>query len=266
MKRAFIAFALAVSLWSRAGAVCVEQKGFDGILKANVDSEGFVDYDAIRINKGGDLYEYIAFLEAADISQCSDVEKEAFWINAYNAHMIRLILARPQMKNMSEDFKLFGEKFKVAKHDLSLNDIEHRVLRASLKKGGPIAGLSPAKFDPRIHFALVWGAFDSPRLLTRSYTAASLEEQLQNAAVNYANTPKYVRVENDKLQLPSMLKWYADDFQPLGGVGTYLAALTDAAHRPDDKVVDEKLAAPDFPANADFHFDWTLNSKVNKRK
>ncbi len=264
MKRAFLALALSLTVLSRAGAVCLDQKGLDGILKANVDAEGFVDYDAIRVNKGGDLLEYLAFLEDTDLSHCTEAEKTAFWINGYNAHMIRLILARPQMKIMSEDFKLFGEKFKIARRDLSLNDIEHRVLRG--KKGGPVAGLSPANFDPRIHFALVWGAFDSPRLLNHAYNPNTLEDQLQAAAVNFANTPKYVRVENDKILLPSMLKWYADDFQPLGGVATYLAALTDVAHRQDEKVVDEKLAAPEFPANADFHFDWTVNSKINKRK
>jgi len=265
MKRTILALALLAGLWSTSGAACIDQKkGFDGILKANVDSEGFVDYDAIRINKGGDLYEYIAFLEDADISACSDAEKTAFWINAYNAHMIRLILARPQMKIMSEDFKLFGEKFKIAKHDLSLNDIEHRVLRG--KKGTPLPALSPSKFDPRVHFALVWGAFDSPRLLNRAYNSTALEDQLQAAAVNFANTPKYVRVENDKLLLPLMLKWYADDFQPVGGVATYLTALTDVGSRQDEKVVDEKLTAPDFPANTEFHFDWTVNTKLNKRK
>jgi hypothetical protein len=266
MKRVFLAFAVTLGLWSQAHAVCLDQKGLDGIFKANVDAEGFVAYDAIRINKGGDLYEAITFMEDADLSQCTEGEKLAFWINAYNAHMIRLVLARPQMKSISEDFKLFGEKFKIARHNLSLNDIEHRVLRSSPKKGGPIPGLSLPKFDPRVHFALVWGAFDSPRLSNHAYNGNTIEEQLQTAAVNFANTPKYVRVENDKVVLPSSMKWYADDFQALGGVGAYLAALTDTDHRPDEKVVDEKLLAPEFPANADFHFDWTVNSRSNKPK
>ena len=146
LKRFFITATLLVGIIApKAFSVCILPTIFDGILKANVDNEGFVDYDSIRINKGGDLYQFISFVETADLSKCSEAEKTAFWVNAYNAHMIRMVLARSQMKQVSEDFKLFGEKFKVANQKLSLNDIEHRVLRSNAKKGGPIEGLSIKK-------------------------------------------------------------------------------------------------------------------------
>lgn len=266
MKRVVAALLLTAGLWSAAGAACIEHKTFDGILRANVDSNGYVDYDAIRINKGGDLYEYIAFLESADLSQCNEKEQLAFWINAYNAHMIRLILARPQMKSVSEDFKMFGETFMVAKHHLTLNEIEHRILRSSPKNGGPIEGVSLPKEDPRIQFALANGAIDGPALMNRAYAPATIEDQLQTAASNFANDPRHLRIENGKLVLSSLMKWYADDFKALGGVGPYLATLTDKARRDDEKDVDAKLTAPDFPAGVDFRYDWTLNSRQNKPK
>ena len=112
LKRFFITATLLVGIIApKAFSVCILPTIFDGILKANVDNEGFVDYDSIRINKGGDLYQFISFVETADLSKCSEAEKTAFWVNAYNAHMIRMVLARSQMKQVSEDFKLFGEKF-----------------------------------------------------------------------------------------------------------------------------------------------------------
>src|SRR5688572_4092749 len=104
MKQALMALLIALGLVSNAGAACLEHKAWEGVLKANVSPDGYVDYDAIRINKGGDIHEYIAFLEDADLSKCSEAEKLAFWINAYNAHFVRLILARPQLKSVSEDF------------------------------------------------------------------------------------------------------------------------------------------------------------------
>ncbi len=244
-------------------AACVDHAIFDHVLKANVDPNGYVDYDSIRVNKGGDLYQYISFLEQADLSKCSEAERTAFWINAYNAHMIRLVLARPQLRSVSDDFKLFGEKFKVAKQNLSLNDIEHRVLRLDPKKGGPIPGLSIQKFDPRIHFALAFGAVDCGRLMNHAYQGVTLEDALQADSVNFANAPKHLRIDGDQLVMSSILHWYQEDFDSLGGVPNFLAGLTDPKLRPDADAVDAKLAT-DFPEKTRFRFDWTLNSIRNR--
>ena len=244
-------------------AACMQPTVLDGILKTNVDKEGYVDYDNIRINKGGDLYEFISFIETVDLKKCTEIERTAFWINAYNAHAIRLVLARTQMKQLSEDFKLFGEKFKVAGHHFSLNDIEHRVMRSSTKKGGPIDGVSLKELDPRFHFALVSGALGGPSLVNRAYTPANLEATLQANAVSFANAPKHVRIEGDTLFASSLMKWYAEDFAKLGGVSAYLISLIDPAKRTDAAAIVEKLKT-DFPDKTQFRFDWTLNSVKNK--
>lgn len=246
-----------------AQAACIDHAIWDGILKANVDPNGFVDYDSIRVNKGGDLYQYISFLEDADLKSCSQAEKLAFWINAYNAHMIRQVLARPKMQNVSEDFKLFHEKFKIARLNLSLNSIENRVLRSDPKQGGPIEGVS-LPLDPRVHFALNCGAISCPKLVNRAYQPQTLAERLQANAVNFANAPKHLRVENGALVASSILKWYGSDFDKLGGVPAYLSSLTDPKLRADEKDVDAKLPA-DFPQKTTFEYDWTLNSIKNKK-
>lgn len=263
-KRLIVMMALILGMGtSYVSAVCLQPVIFDGILKTNVDIDGFVDYDAIRINKGGDIYEFISFIETADLKKCSEAEREAFWINAYNAHMIRMVLARPQMKQVSEDFKLFGEQFKVANQKLSLNDIEHRVLRSNTKKGGPIEGVSLKEFDPRLHFALVCGAIDCPKLLNRAYTSQNLESVLQSNAVNFANSPKHVRVEGETLFMSSLMKWYAEDFAKLGGVASMLTSLVDINRRADAQQIVEKIKT-DYPDKTQFRYDWTLNSIKNK--
>lgn len=244
-------------------AACLVPTVFDGILKVNVDKDGYVDYDAIRVNKGGDLYEFISFLETADLKKCTELDRKAFWINAYNAHMIRLVLARPQMKSISEDFKIFGEKFKVANKNLSLNEIEHQILRSSTKKGGPIADVSIKELDPRIHFALVFGAAGSPNLHPRAYTGQNVEATLQANAVNFSNNPKHLRIEDITLFTSSLLRWYAEDFSNVGGAGVYLASLIDPEVRLDAPAVIEKLKT-DYPDMTQFRFDWTVNSIKNK--
>src|SRR5258706_15570539 len=114
-----------------AAPVAVNHTLWDKILKANVDGEGYVDYAGIRINKGGDLYEYITLLETVDVKSLPEEERLAFWINAYNTHAIRVILANTKMQKVDENLSMFDEKFKIAKLNLSLNQIEHQVLRSN---------------------------------------------------------------------------------------------------------------------------------------
>lgn len=248
---------------SPARAVCPSPALFDAILKVNVDKEGYVDYDSIRINKGGDLYQYISFLETADLKGCGEADRVAFWVNAYNAHMIRLILARVNIKQVSDDFALFGEKFKVANHNLTLNEIEHRILRSSAKNGGPIEGLSLPQFDPRLHFVLANGATGGPSLAARAYAGNSLESALQAAAANYVNSPKGLRIEGDTLYISSLFRWYAVDFEKIGGPAAFASALISPASRADAAAILEKLKT-DFPERTQFRFDWTVNSVKNK--
>lgn len=262
-----VLFAAAVAAGGQARAACFDHSLFDSILKTNVDDAGFVDYPGIRFGKGGALADYVGALAKADLSSCTPDEKTAFWINAYNAITIQKILDRPKLQKVSDDFKLFDEKNRVAGHDLSLNDIEHRVLRGDPSKGGPIKGVSLPTFDPRLHFALVCAAIDCPKLLNRAYRAEDLNATLDANAVAFANSPKHVRLEGpkgDKLVLSSLMKWYADDFKPLGGVGKYLASLTDESKRPHTDVIDAKLLK-DVPRRVDFEYDWTLNHIRNKK-
>lgn len=263
MKKGLLLLATLMMSVGALQAACMNHTILEGILKANVDNEGFVDYDAIRIGKGGDLYEYLSFLEDADLKDCNESDKMAFWINAYNATMIKKVLARPNLKKVSEDFGLFDEPVKIARQHVSLNDIEHRILRSDPEKGGPIDGLSLQEFDPRVHFALVCAAIDCPRLLKKAYAGNSLNAVLQANAVSFANSPKHLSLEDGRLVVSTLLKWYGNDFEKLGGVPAYLRSLTEPSLRPDAKEIDAKLMN-DFPDNVTFKYDWTLNSVRNK--
>src|SRR3954464_15841009 len=114
---AFVAAVAATAPVARTEAACVDHQPWDGILQANVDNDGLVDYDGIRAKKGGDLDAYIKTLQSTNLSGCTEQEKEAFWINAYNANIVRLVLARPKLNKVSDDFKIFDEKFKAANID-----------------------------------------------------------------------------------------------------------------------------------------------------
>ena len=266
MKRLSIFFLIACAwLVPVAAAPPFDHTILDNILKANVDEEGFVDYAGIRVNKGGDLGQYITILETVDVKSMPEEERVVFWINAYNAHVIRLILANPKLEKVSDDLGMFDKKFKIAKVNLTLNQIEHQVLRADPEKGGRFPTFSIPEFDSRIHFTLVCGAIDCPKLWNRAYTSKVLKERLQANAAAFANSPKHFRIENGRLVVSSLMKWYGKDFDKLGGVIAFLSSLTDPEKRPDADEIDAKLQT-DFPVNVDFPYDWTLNDIKNKKK
>lgn len=264
VKKILNALTIALATCSVLHAACVKHPLWDGILKAYVDKDGYVDYAALAAGKSGDLNKYLASLEKVDLSKCSKPEKMAFWINAYNAHMVNQVLKRPKMKKVSEDFGLFDERMKVAKLEVSLNDIEHRILRSDPNRRGPIEDVSLSTLDPRIHFALVCAALDCPKLLDRAYVASDLEEVLQENAVSFANNPKHLRVEKGKLIVSALMKWYAEDFERLGGAKDYLISLVNSERRPDAAEIISKLKT-DFPDKVQFQYDWTLNSVHNKK-
>ena len=156
--------------------------------------------------------------------------------------------------------EIFDIPVKVAGNPYSLNDMEHRVIRGkvnSKNKKGPIAGVTLKKRDPRIHFALVCAALDCPKLRGFAYTAENLEETLQENAVHFANSPIHVSIEGGNLRLSSILKWFREDFDAVGGVVPYLESLIDPEKRSDAEEV-LRLLKTRF-RRAKYAYDWTVN-------
>jgi hypothetical protein len=265
LKRWFVPFFgglfLACAASIPAGAETFDHSAFDKILRRFVSPEGLVDYDGLRKTGAENLQKYLLDLEKANPAPWSGPEKLAFWINAYNAQMIRIILNRPKMKKVSEDFGLFDLKFPVAGGNYSLNDIEHRILRG---KKNPLPGVTLEKFDPRIHFALVCAAMDCPKLVKFAYTAENIEATLKENASAFANDPKHLSTQNGRLRISSLMKWYAEDFEAEGGAAAYLSKLTDPAKRPDAVQIDA-LLSKEFD-KAVYEYDWTVNDVKNALK
>ena len=121
---------------------------------------------------------------------------------------------------------------------LSLDDIEHRILRPFWK-------------DPRIHYAVSCAALGCPNIGTAAFQADKLEEYLDFSARAYINNPRAVRVESGALILSSLYKWYADDFG--GGDEALLRHLTAYA----DPALAATLSATTTISG--YEYDWGLN-------
>ncbi len=111
----------------------INYEKWDKVLNTYVNDNGRVNYDELKTNRNL-LDNFISTqVENAEISSFSDDEKKAFWINAYNALTMRLIVDNYPMRFggiLSINWgKPWDIKMRVAGQQLTLGDIEHKILR-----------------------------------------------------------------------------------------------------------------------------------------
>ena len=193
---------------------------FNDLLKKHVDQYGNVNYKEFKIDSN-DLDKYIDHLKKNSPNDSwNNNEKLAYWINAYNALTIQLIIKYYPVKSIKdigsfiqipyintpwdiECFDISGEK------NLSLNNIEHGIIRKDFE-------------EPRIHFALVCAAKSCPKLLNEAYRPELLDQQLTKQTKEFlANTSKN-KITKDKLELSKLFSWYGGDFRKNGSLIDFL--------------------------------------------
>jgi hypothetical protein len=181
----------------------VDNSIYDKLLNKYVKN-GVVDYQGFK-NDEGKLDEYLRVLENTKVSELSRDEKFAFYVNAYNAWTIKLILsAYPEIKSIKDLGNIFRspwEKEIVRLHGgiLTLDDIENAILRAQFK-------------DPRVHFALNCASKSCPPLLSEPYGGSTLNRQLDDAARAFVNDPHSNYLKGNKLYVSRIFKWFSEDF------------------------------------------------------
>ena len=264
MKYFLPALLLPLTLCQPAQALLFDHSIYDSILRHYVNEEGWVDYASIRENSQSALESYFERLAEADLGGWSRQERLAFWINAYNAHVLQLVVDHPDMKKMSEQFDLWNVPFKIAGKMLTLNDIDYRILRNRVNpdnQQGPVDQVSLDKADPRVFAALARGTVSGPKLRNFAYTAENVEDILQANAVAFANSEKAIDVLNGQLRVSALMRWYAKDLLPLGGWRKYLSDLIDSDKRDDADQLKTYLA--DETKKPQYQYDWTINDVKN---
>lgn len=175
-------------------------RGDDGITR--------VRYSAVSAADRLSLTTYLGTLEATPVDLLDGPEQMAFWINLYNALTVQLILEHAPQRSIREiDISpgLFargpwGRKLvTVMGEPLSLDDIEHRILR-------------PIWRDARIHYAVNCASLGCPDLRAEPYEAARLESQLAEQAQRFVNHPRGCRIEQGELYVSSIYDWFVEDF------------------------------------------------------
>lgn len=177
-------------------------KVFDGLVRKYVSGSGKVNYAGLK-NDVSKLDGYLAELEKVKVNDLSGRnEKMAFWINAYNAYTLKLIVKNYPLSSITN---LHGGKpwdvkwINLDGKKLSLNNIENDILR-------------PVYKDARIHFAVNCAAKSCPPLLNKAWTAQNLEQNFQTQTKKFVNDANFNKISKKKIEVSKIFEWYADDF------------------------------------------------------
>ncbi|MGX1925919.1 DUF547 domain-containing protein [Vibrio sp. NH-7] len=199
-----------------------------------------VKYGSVSTPDKQKLNQYITTLAAIDPREYSLNEQYAYWVNLYNAITVELILNDYPVKSITKLGGLFSfgpwgdEVVTVAGKKLTLNDIEHRILR-------------PIWNDPRTHYAVNCASLGCPNLQLQAFTAGNTEQLLEKAAMEFINSDKGVLYTSSRVQLSSIYDWFADDF---GNEQELIQHL--AKYRPELTKLSGKFS---------YEYDWNLNDK-----
>ena len=180
-----------------------ESRIYTLLLKRHVAKDR-VNYNGFKTDENL-LDKYLDSLSRTKISSLSEKDQFAFYINAYNAFTIKLVLTKyPGINSIKEISGFFSnpwnQKFIVLQDKtVSLDYIEHKILRPRFK-------------DPRIHFAINCASKSCPPLRGEPYDGDRLDSQLDNQARQFINNKKNTFIKEDTLFISKLFKWFEDDF------------------------------------------------------
>lgn len=210
-------------------------ESFDDQLQKYVDASGNVDY--VRWKK--DISELQSYLEKLKKNPPQEDWTRnkimAYWINAYNAFTIKLILDNYPLEsimNLSGGKVWDKEWIEIDGEALSLNDIEHEILRKKYT-------------DARIHFAVNCAAASCPPLWNRAFNGGNLNTSLDMRTASFINDRSYNQISPSKARLSKIFDWYRSDF---GDLIKYINRFSEVKVR--------ETAQLEFN-----EYDWSLNEQ-----
>ncbi len=212
------------------------------LLKQHVKGSR-VNYDGFK-NDEARLDNYLAVLSSMDVDALSRNNRFAFYINAYNAFTIKLILTKyPGINSIKEIGSFFSNPWSkkfipLNGRTVSLDHIEHDILRPVFK-------------DTRIHFAINCASKSCPPLLNRPYEGDILDAQLDAQARAFINDRKNIFLKDNTLFVSKIFQWFKDDFEdkPLLFIRQYAS----------DEFLKELDSTGQEIKFTYKNYDWTLN-------
>jgi hypothetical protein len=218
---------------------------FNRLLSKNVSAAGNVNYrafikDSVELNK----YLFLLSHTPPDEKTWSKKEQQVYWINAYNAFTIQLVMKYYPIKSIKDIGSLIQipfintpwamKFFSIGKEKMSLDNIEHGILRKKFD-------------DPRIHMALVCASKSCPILLNEAYDPQRMDEQMARQAKAFLADSFRNKISADKAELSMIFKWYGMDFNNQGAsVKSFINSYSEVKIKQKAKI-------------SYLDYDWDLN-------
>jgi hypothetical protein len=247
----------------------VDHSKWDGVLKRHVKMDGTVDgitnvslVDYNGISQDVEFGAYLNILEHTDVTSLAHAEELAFWINAYNALCINLVVQHERIhrdspltsiNNLSEKGKPVWDKIAgvVGGQEVSLNHVEHERLRKVWD-------------EPAIHGCIVCASASCPNLRDEAFVASQLKEQMSDQMKDWMNNDtkglKLYQVRGvfgfggggNRLQASRIFLWFSEDFGGLEAVNKWIPQFV-----ADDGMKQSIIEGS--PAVRFFDYSWKIN-------
>ena len=221
-------------------------KTYNDLLQKYVDDQGMVNYKGLQKERAN-LKTYLSVLEKNPPKDSwTRDQKLAYWINAYNAYTLDLILQHYPVKSIRDIGSVIKIPFvstawdvkfiKIGGEEMDLNNIEHGLIRKEFD-------------EPRIHFALVCAAVSCPKLQNQAYLPETLDAQLTKAAKEFLANKEKNQITNSKsVRLSKLFDWYGGDFNNNGTLVDYINTYAPVKLNSNAKI--------DW-----MDYDWALNEQ-----
>jgi len=191
------------------------------LLQQYVSENGNVNYQRFVKDKI-QLEKYLNTLSENPIgNNWTEAEQMAYWINAYNAFTVKLIVDHYPLKSIKDISNGILNKpwdikfFKIGGVDFDLNTIEHEILRKDFS-------------EPRIHFAINCASFSCPKLRNEAFVAERLEEQLEDQAKAFIHNPDKNIINEKETKLSKIFNWFESDFTKQESIASFIKKRHDS--------------------------------------
>ncbi len=258
LSRSFVLVLLATIPLS---AATFDHSAWDRVLKTYVNDKGEVDYAALKANRK-DLDEYIQML--GELSPANrpksfptKAHELAYWMNAYNAFVMRGVVDSYPTRSVRDLGALYGffrrNDYTAGGVKMSLRHLENEILRKQYK-------------EPRIHFGIVCASISCPRLSREAFTAESLEEQLERLARQFINERRNLTIDAraNEVTLSKIFDWYKKDFE--NGPGGRTEMVLDFVRRYASNENRKALDSLRQPRVKYYDYDWSINEPGSRAK
>jgi len=222
----------------------MDHSAWDKILKKYVVSDhptgvNRFRYDDVSNEDKAAVQAYLTYLQSRDPRQLNHARKKAYWMNFYNAAIVSIVLTEQPEETIRGVSRLWKKKrFVVTMQEMSLDDMEHGVIR-------------PFYNDPRVHFGFTPATIGSGNIMPIAFTGDNVEELLDLNTRDFFNkSDRGMYIDGRTLRISSLFKWYKNDFGGTkGSIKTFIKK----------HVSQEVSDAIDQTTRVTYQYNWKLN-------